>query len=410
MFTDQSYDPNLENSLLSTLLFNEEIVTVGIDANLFFHSINKLIFNTILEFDQKKIARNDITLRDNLVSVKKVDPYIVEKALVEILTTNPHSSIEHLINRLSEYKKLREIKTALLRIDSELRDGKSADEIEATLLSYGQKITSSARNELFSMTPASTVEPKEPEFICKDWLPIPKKTVTIFSAGGGTGKTFITLQLAMRYLAENPLEKAFCWLSEDDIGIARERLNEITKSIYNKGAQTLDRLMLSADPTFSLMLEDKRSIIINPSFYKMKMKLKDIKFIVFDPLIAFYGLDENNNSHARQFMQAFTHWAAEEDKVIILIHHSTKNTTQSRGASAFVDAARAVYEIDKIKDAAGIEINPTRRIATLTKDNYRASKYLGGFKKEILVFPGDNSKKNVSVIEFLSNDEEYGIE
>ena len=410
MSSNQLYDPNLENSLLSTLLFNEDTDTIGIDQDIFFHSINKQIFTTILEFEQKKIPRNDVTIRDDLVSVKKVDAYIVEKALVEILTTNPHSSIEHLINRLSEYKKLRDIKSALLRIDSELRDGKSADEIEAALLSYGQKITSNARNELFSITPASAVEPKEAEFICKDWLPIPKKTVTIFSAGGGTGKTFITLQLAMRYLSENPLEKAFCWLSEDDIGIARERLNEITKSVYTKGVSTLDRLMLSADPTFSVMFEDKRSVIINPSFYKMKMKLKDIKFIVFDPLIAFYGLDENNNSHARQFMQAFTHWAAEEDKVIILIHHSTKNTTQSRGASAFVDAARAVYEIDKIKDSAGVEINQTRRIATLTKDNYRASKYLGGFKKEILVFPGDNSRKNVSVIEFLSNDEEYGIE
>ena len=52
-------------------------------------------------------------------------------------------------------------------------------------------------------------------------------------------------------------------------------------------------------------------------------------------------------------MQLFTHWANKENKTIIFIHHSTKNTTQSRGASAFVDAVRVVYELDKIKNKNG---------------------------------------------------------
>ena len=132
--------------------------------------------------------------------------------------------------------------------------------------------------------------------------------------------------------------------------------------------------------------------------------------------IAFFGADENNNAHAKLFMQLYTKWASDEDKTIIFIHHSTKNTSQSRGASAFVDAARAVYEVERIKDKDGKDIDSPKRKVTLTKDNYRASKYFGGFSKEIQVFQSDelNVKKNnksvkVKYKDFNNIDDELGI-
>jgi len=211
--------------------------------------------------------------------------------------------------------------------------------------------------------------------------------VSIFSAGGGTGKTSLLLQLAMHFLDENKDKRAFCWLSEDPLSLTKYRLDKLISGLYSKGKETLDRLILSDSLTFPVLMDNNRSVKINASFYKMKQMLKNYDLIIWDPLIAFYGGDENNNTHAKLFMQLFTKWASKEDKTLIFIHHSTKNTSQSRGASAFVDAARAVYEVEKIKDNDGKEKNTTKRKVTLTKDNYRASKYFGGFTKEIQVFP-----------------------
>lgn len=409
MKIEATYDFNIEASLLCALIYDPSISTLQIEPELFVHAFHKQVFQAITALDQQNIARDEITIRDYLVSKMRVNPDDTENTLAKILVFTPSASPSHFINRLREIKKIRDIRTALINVQEGIDTGKSANELEAALLSFGLKIASNNSLELFTMHQASILEAKEPEFVCKDFIPIPKKTVTIFSAGGGTGKTFLIIQLAMRYLVENPAEKAFLWLSEDAIGIAKERINEISNKVYTQGINTHNRLFISADPTFHAIHEENRSITSNPLLHKMRIKLKDTKFIVLDPLIAFYGGDENNNSHARQFMQLFTQWAAEEDKIIIFIHHSTKNTTQSRGASALVDASRAVYEVDKIKDSDGNETNSTKRIVSLTKDNYRASKYFGGYKKEVVIFPSETIVKKPKVIEYISIDDELGI-
>ena len=94
-------------------------------------------------------------------------------------------------------------------------------------------------------------------------------------------------------------------------------------------------------------------------------------------------------------MQLFTHWANKENKTIIFIHHSTKNTTQSRGASAFVDAVRVVYELDKIKNKNGDILESNKREIKLTKDNYGASHLLDGFSFQRVLFPGKDAKLSV---------------
>ncbi|MDQ7021661.1 MAG: hypothetical protein Q9M91_07655 [Candidatus Dojkabacteria bacterium] len=109
--------------------------------------------------------------------------------------------------------------------------------------------------------------------------------------------------------------------------------------------------------------------------------------------MAFYGTDENNNSSARRFMQLFTDWANKENKTIIFIHHSTKNTTQSRGASAFVDAVRTVYELDKVRDKEGNVKESNKRVVKLTKDNYGISNILESFSVLRELFP--NKKYNM---------------
>ena len=105
-------------------------------------------------------------------------------------------------------------------------------------------------------------------------------------------------------------------------------------------------------------------------------------------------------------MQLFTEWANKENKTIIFIHHSTKNTTQSRGASAFVDAVRTVYELDKIRDNDGKEKESNKRIVKLTKDNYGVGHILGGFSVQRELFP---SKINYTESSFNEENITFGM-
>ena len=76
--------------------------------------------------------------------------------------------------------------------------------------------------------------------------------------------------------------------------------------------------------------------------------------IVIDPLIAFFGADENSNADARFFMSLLNKWCVDENKTIILIHHHSKSNgtskSSARGASAFIDACRMHYIIEKVEN------------------------------------------------------------
>jgi len=411
MNSNQFYDYNLELTVLSSILYSPENF-VGIDKEIFAHPALKNIYKAIQNLNDKDLPIEEAIIRNYLVNSFKMKKQDVEDILVNILATTPASNIKAYISQLQELRRKREIHKTLLKINQDVLENKSADELESILLSYAEKISTKSSTNFLNLIAALNIDEKESEFITKDFIPIPKNTVTIFSAGGGTGKTSLLLQLAMRFLNENENEKCFMWLSEDPLGLTRYRLNTIINGLYKQGKQSLSRLMLSDDLTFSVLKEQNRNISINSLFYKMKILLKNYSLIILDPLIAFFGGDENNNAQAKLFMQLFTKWAGEENKTIIFIHHSTKNTSQSRGASAFTDAARAVYEIQKIKNKEGKEIKTNERKVILSKDNYRASKYLGGFEKDIKVFP--NEKKAPIEVEYrmdshLFIEDEYEI-
>jgi len=246
------------------------------------------------------------------------------------------------------------------------------------------------RVELFETSDITSIQAEEADFICKSWLPFPKKTVSLISAPGGSGKSWMVLQLMMRHLIDTPTAKAFAWLSEDPTGLTAHRAEKIASSIVAKPLLNFKgRLVISNSPTIQVLIEQGRGIEVNAFFTDFKKSLREYDLIILDPLIAFFGADENNNAHARKFMQLFTEWAAKENKTIIFIHHSTKNTTQARGASAFTDAVRLVYEVSVVTDKKG-EVDETRshlRKISLTKDNYGAAKLLGGKIVSRQIFP-----------------------
>jgi len=115
----------------------------------------------------------------------------------------------------------------------------------------------------------------------------------------------------------------------------------------------LSRITVIGKETQVFHFVDK-NLNINAKFELMKQQLKDFSLIVLDPLIAFYGADENSNADARYFMSLLNKWCVDENKTIILIHHHSKasgtNKSSARGASAFIDACRMHYVIEKFEN------------------------------------------------------------
>lgn len=223
------------------------------------------------------------------------------------------------------------------------------------------------------------IQEEQIEYICEDWLPVPRKTVSLIVAEGGVGKSWIIIQLALRHLIKNPNEKVFAWLSEDLKGLSKFRANLICSKILGLDSSKIENLYISDSPTFPITFNN---------IQKVKDQLKEFDVILLDPLIGFYSGDENSNADARIFMQHFTKWASEENKTIAFIHHASKGTGKSRGASALVDAVRLVYEIEKI------EKNDTKRKFTIGKDNYGVKNILDCTEFERVVFP----KKPVKIV------------
>jgi replicative DNA helicase len=387
---EEHYNLAFERSVLATIIFDpSSFKDIKIKATDFYLASHQSIYKTMELLDLNDIPIDESFLKIELEKQKKFD----ERAMVEILTANPVSNYQPYIEVIKKHAKTREVLSAIthVRAYAENNDG---DDLLSELESTVERLRYDNTFDVFSIQSMHEIIEEETEFICKDFIPVPKKTVTIFSAGGGTGKTMASIQLALRFIEETSYkEKVFMWLSEDPVGLSKGRAIEISSELLGKHFDAFKGCLdISGDPTFSVMtFKGTGEGTVRPEFFQMKNKLKQYSLIIIDPLIGFFTGQENDNGHARQFMQLFTQWAIKEEKTIIFIHHSSKgariaNEIKSRGASAFTDAGRAVYEFEKIKLEDEQENKAYRRVI-LSKDNYNAIKFFGSYQKDIQIFP-----------------------
>jgi len=381
---EQTYDTNLESTVISSIIFNPALLdtyTSKISKKLFFLPLHINIITVILSLNSAEKIIDEEIIRNKLGKEYEND-------LLYILTKNPINRLDDYLEILQDYSLKREMQALAFDITHSLQSNTSGLELQARVTNLTQEISNTNQLDLLEINNIDKIEDKEVEFICKEWLPFPIRTVSLITAPGGTGKSWFVQQLAIRAIAEGRIKKAFLWLSEDPKEISKNRFTKVFDSVLKLTDNSIkSKIDISDSPTIQFLYDDQRRVEVSPLFSHFKVKLQDYDLIILDPLIAFYGTDENNNSSARRFMQLFTDWANKENKTIIFIHHSTKNTTQSRGASAFVDAVRTVYELDKIRNKDGVEQESNKRIIKLTKDNYGISNILKSFSVQRELFP-----------------------
>jgi replicative DNA helicase len=391
------FNQNIERSILSSIFFDPKIfysINLKINEDDFYLPAHKNIYKTMIELNNNNLPIDDEFVRKILLKNNQFD----ENILIEVLSTNPITNIQKYCDILKEYTQKRELNKIILTAKKELEDNSSAIELQNFIIYKIEQIKEKNKTSLVNIFNLNMIEEEESDFILKNWLPFPKKTVSLITAPGGTGKSWLSLQIALRFLNEAKKAKAFLWLSEDPLGLSKNRAQKISTSILNiHSTNIFDRLFITNEQTIQFLAEKGRGVEINSLFYEFKYLMREYELIILDPLIAFFGGDENNNSQARKFMQLFTEWASKENKIIIFIHHSTKNTTTSRGASAFIDAVRLVYEIDKKKvDEDKEYLFSHLRTFKITKDNYGVGHLIGKINFDREIFP-KNKQTNIQV-------------
>jgi len=388
------YNRDFERAVLSTVIFEkverETVFASSLTSKDFYFPFHQKLF-TALQYLNEKSAIEESLIKQYMG--RDFD----EVQMLDILAALPLSNVSIYIEEVIEFSRLRQFKQLAHNIMMKLEEGDVSQTIH--LVHEELERVEEGSKELLSILPLSEIQAEEAEFICKSWLPFPKNAVSMVTAGGGVGKSFLLLQAAMRMVRDENL-KVFMWLSEDPLSLSRYRFEMISKQIMEGDiAQFGKSLHLAGadSETIHFLEESRAGVSISSKFYQFKAALKAYDVIILDPLIAMFGADENNNAHARKFINLFTRWATKENKTIIFIHHGTKNTSQSRGASAFVDAVRLVYKVEYIKDDKGEVREDENRWIILDKDNNGAKKYLGMAKVKRQIFP---KKKNMIEIEY----------
>lgn len=394
---------NIEASVLSAIIFDcteIENISIILKANDFYLPAHRDIYQSMLDLHSEQMPIDEDFI------IRKSKKTINQDILLNILSQTPISNPSSYAKEIKALSIRRQIQNFALEIQRNVDNQNVGNDDIFELLKEKEEQIRIDGIVTINKNSVINIKEKEPEFYCKEWLPIPKGTITMISAPGGTGKTWLIVQLALRFILENPTKKVFLWLSEDLESIIKHRMNSICDSILNT---TLDNRFSNIHTTDTfptpLIERTKGTPKISSKFNQLKAELKDYDLVVLDPLLAFYGGDENDNSEARVFMQPFMNWAKNTNKSVIFLHHSAKSITQnsnnkSRGAGAFVDASRVCYEMNKIykKDNQTLESTKSHlRDIKLSKDNYGAIKYLKNFNNTRHITPYASSQDFVEI-------------
>ncbi len=390
-----TYNEDFERAILSTIIFDErgreEVFSSALCAEDFYVPFHQKLFKALQYLNENSAIEESI--------IKNyMGKDFNEVLMIDVLAALPIANVSVYAEEVKEFAKLRQVKQLAHKVLLNIEQNGELSETLHLVHEELERVEQGSR-DLFNIVSFDEIKAEEAEFVCKEWLPFPKNAVSLVTAGGGVGKSFLLLQAAMRMVLDDH-QKVFMWLSEDPLSLSKYRFEMIAKQLMEKDIRLFEKKLYIAgadSETIHFLEESRAGVTVNSKFYQFKAALREYDVIILDPLIAMFGADENNNAHARKFINLFTRWATKEGKTIIFIHHGTKNTSQSRGASAFVDAVRLVYKVELIKTDEEQGGEDEFRWIILDKDNNGAKKYLGSHKVKRQVFP---KKRKMIEIEY----------
>lgn len=374
---------DIQKGFLSSILYSEslsEAISCGLYSELFTYPLYKNIFKKMEFLHEKSIVISPISLVNELDSS-------YETVLMDIYSSNSISISSHFINILEENYQKELIKKEIFGLIDGF-ENKKTSEIKSTLYSFVSNLEDKTQDKLFEVHSFDESLIKPIKCIGNDYIKLPLGVVSMLAAKGGIGKSATAINCAITEALHN--NKSFLWLSEDPLGESMNRINLISQNYsFSDIKETIKQnILISDDIPFYIV--DKNGEPTS-DFYRFKQIVKDCKLIVLDTLINFYIGAENDNVDARKFMKPLMKWAKDENKAILLLHHTDKYKDYARGAGDIVNACKSVYYLKENK------FNKSARDIELKKDNYNIG--IGNFT--VNVFP--TIEKHTSTIKKEKN-------
>jgi len=222
------------------------------------------------------------------------------------------------------------------------------DAAEASTLMQVAALKEAKRTTAFTLVPIAdldSVHPAQPAFAWEDLVPL--QAVTLFSAHGGAGKSFVMLQLAVAAARGQPLFKKavrrcnVAFLSaEDGAATLRYRLHFILGAM-NVSVEALAGRLFILDATVGdpvlfaeFALNGRREGIATSAFDALAefVKEHEIGLLIIDNASDTFDANEIERAKVRGFMRSLANLAREGDLAVVLIAHVDKATSRANGA------------------------------------------------------------------------------
>jgi len=217
---------------------------------------------------------------------------------------------------------------------------------------------------------------------------IPRKSITILDGLGGSGKSWLALDISyaistgQSFLGKFPIKthgKVFYLTAEESPEVFAERLDLLQKH-YPENKENFIWLSLleeGVDMTSYLCTKKRGDRVVTETAEILEELIKEIQPIVtiLDSFINFYGLNENDSEDAVFFYEVLKHLIREYNTNFIVLHHQNKeamkgatanDTISFRGSGVLREQARSriVYKNIKISE------KQTAKKIILEKSNY----------------------------------------
>lgn len=196
-------------------------------------------------------------------------------------------------------------------------------------------------------------------------------SINILDGIGEVGKSILATQIALcisenvklfnKFQATETVNVLYITQEETEY-IFNDRLKKISKALNIKEINNffwISTLSKNFDCSTYRLLSNETQIIKTDFFSRLLKTIEHykIKFIVLDSLVNFYGLDENNTSHASVFIETLKMICKNYDCAFLLLHHHSKSSLSSksedrlfRGSTVFREQSRCRMMIYKHKD------------------------------------------------------------
>ena len=234
--------------------------------------------------------------------------------------------------------------------------------------------------------PFSKKAPELPLPVVMHWLP--RKSVTLFGSHGGTGKSYVGLEVAVRVVLgldvfgckTDPVNTIF-YSCEDEQAVMRDRADRIAIELGHKPSDLDGRLFLldmTSHTQPELYRETREGGAVTTTFPKLfnTVERVDAGLVVIDNASDVFAANENDRTKVREFMRMLKAPAQEMDLAILLLAHTNKVTAQAKagedvqgysGSTAWHNSARSRWFMAFDKD------DPELRVLSLDKSNYGKS-------------------------------------